>query len=99
MIFLRLQGGDYGRDFLSAGRTCSPVVLVAIALAACSIFCCAVRAQDAAPDSQRLILGSEKKEPLKTEWVSREEKSGKSWFYFLDRPKGFDSVARFQAPG
>lgn len=99
MTVLRLQGGNYGRDFLSVGRTCSPVVLVAIALVACHISCCAVRAQEAATDSQRLILGFEKEELLKTEWVSREEKPGKSWFYFLDRPKGFDFVARFEAPG
>ena len=50
--------------------------------------------------SEKLILGFERAELAGTDDVSREEKPGRdSWFYLLERTKGFDFAARFEWPG
>lgn len=54
----------------------------------------------AGQDAQKLILGFEKDELLRTECTSQEVKTGKeTWFYLLDQPEGFDFAARFEVPG
>ena len=93
---LRRRAGEF--DFVSVPRILLMAV-VAIGMAVAPLVCCAARAREPDQNSQKLILGFEKEELLRTEWTSREEKPGKTWFYLLDRPQGFDFVARFEAPG
>jgi len=88
-----------GLVFPLVTRTCSPAVLVAISLAAAPLLFRAARAQEPRQDSQKLLLGFEKEELLRSESVSREEKPGKTWFYLLDQAQGFDFAARFEVPG
>jgi hypothetical protein len=50
--------------------------------------------------AQKLILGFEEAELSRGAHISRQEKPGRqSWFYLLERPEGFDFVARFEWPG
>lgn len=50
-------------------------------------------------DPEKLLLGFEKEELLRTESTLREEVREAGWFYLLDRPEGVDFAARFEAPG
>ncbi len=74
-------------------------LLVRLAFSAVLLAAAAGAAAGEAPD-ERVILGFERAELSRDVAVSREEKPGReSWFYLLDREKGFDFAARFEWPG
>lgn len=81
-------------------RQCRPAgaQLIFVLLAAAASGAAADSPRRARP--QRLILGFEHAGLARGGDVSREEQPGReSWFYLLDRPKGFDFAARFEWPG
>jgi len=49
---------------------------------------------------EKLILGFEKEQLARGQWIAPEVKTGRDcWFYLLDQPEGFDFAARFEWPG
>ena len=71
---LRRRAGEF--DFVSVPRTLLMAV-VAIGTAVAPLVSCAARAREPDQNSQKLILGFEKEELLRTEWTSREESRGR----------------------